>query len=478
MSASFDRRPIFAALLALSVSAAGAAGSDTPADYSHILPLSIGAHQAVVPLQLPRAVYLAAHSPELHDLRVFDSTGAAMPFALADLAPQASVTRPTAPVAVFPVHGAGRAAGQVPDGLQIRTGSDGTLISVTAPARTTGDELASLVLDLRPAAATAHPGATAPVGALVLALPPGTGNYDARVALEVSNDLQHWEQQAEAAVSWLVNDQGASVGKHRIDFTPLPFRYARIRWLDGKPIVFSGISAEYVVERQAQRQLESIVLQGTPGANGRDLLYTAPVAIPVRALGLAFQGQNVVMPAMVGQYQSTPQRAPGKPAAPQLKPLVNTTFFQLEQDGKRRTSGDIAVPLTHAAQWVVRPLNGVSDRPQLRLQWESATIVFVAGGKAPYRLAFGRADARPASTALHQVAPGFSERELASLAMARPGELVQQQVAASKTAEAVPGAAGDQRGWLWALLLVGVVALAAMAWHLIRQLKNETPPPA
>ena len=48
--------------------------------------------------------------------------------------------------------------------LQIRTGNDGAVISVTAPARTVSDELVGLVLDLRPAARAAQVEAAAPVG--------------------------------------------------------------------------------------------------------------------------------------------------------------------------------------------------------------------------------------------------------------------------------------------------------------------------
>ena len=48
-------------------------------------------------------------------------------------------------------------------------------------------------------------------------LPTGTGTYRAHVALDVSNDLQDWETQAEAAVSWLVNERGASVGVLGVD---------------------------------------------------------------------------------------------------------------------------------------------------------------------------------------------------------------------------------------------------------------------
>lgn len=474
------RRAIAVVLLALLASVAVASSDDAPTGYSYILPLGVGTNQAVVQLRVPRDVYLHARSPELNDLRVFDAGGASVPFALVDLAAPPVVNRPSTPAAVFPVHGPARDAERVHDSLQIRTGTDGAVISVTAPTRAASDALVSLVLDLQPAARAAQVDATAPVGGLALTLPPGVGNYNAWVALDVSDDLQSWDELAEAAVSWLINDQGASVQKHRIEFAPRPFRYARIRWLDGKPILFSAIHAEYVVAQQKERHVETLVLQGVRGSEGRDLVYTAPVAIPTRSLGLVFKGQNIVMPVQLGQYQAVRRREAGSRTAVQLQSLVSVTFYQMIQDGLRRASGDVDIPATHASQWVMRPQVDVAEPPGLRLGWTPSSMVFVASGKPPYSLAFGRTGASAAYVGLPQVAPGFSARELAALDAARPGDLIRQQLSGKSAGDIAGSASGSKRGWLWALLVGGVLALGAMAWHLFRQLKDgaSEPPPA
>ena len=475
MSALFIRRCCAIMVFALSGGAIAARPGDTPADYSHVLSLRMGGSQAVVKVQLPRDVYLAARSPALHDLRVFDAVGASMPFALVDQAPPSVEKRASGPVAIFPLHGAARDAGTVPETLQIRTRSDGAVISVTTPSRAAGDALQSLVLDLQPAALAARVSVGAPIGALALSLPPGMDSYNAHVALDVSNDLQSWETLAEAAVSWLVNNRGASVRKHRIEFAPQSFRYARMRWIEGNPLAFADVNAEYVVEQPAARQLDTVVLPGVPAAEGRDLVYAAPVAIPAISLGFVFQGQNVVMPVLVGQYRTIPARKPGAPAVTQLQPVVNTTFYQLSQKGRPRVSGDVDIAVTHAGTWVARPLTDIPERPALRLRWAPATIVFVAAGRAPYRLAFGRPGAGPASVPLSQVAPGFTARELAELEPAMPGALVKQQLPAASAGVATGSTAGRKRYWLWGLLVCGLAALAGMAWHLFRQLKAETP---
>lgn len=450
---------------------AAAARADGPGDYSHVIPVGVSGNQAVVQLRVPRAVYLEARSSDLRDLRLFDSAGTPMPFSLVERAKDEQETRSTAPVAIFAVRAPAGARQDLLDGVQIRTRDDGAVISVTAPAaRGSSDELASLVLDMQAAGRPENGKDTVEVSALVLTLPPGIDSYNGRVALETSDDLQRWEPLTEGSVSWLVNSQGARVHKNRIEFAPRSFRYARIAWLAGKPIEFAAITADYGTRVRAPHQWENLVLQARPSSAGDDLVYAAPIAVPVEAVGLVFHVQNVVLPALLGQYQELPGREAGsKPA--DLRPVTGATFYQLTQNGQPRASGDVAVPLTHAAQWVLRPQASLSDRPELRLLWQPATLVFVAGGKGPYTLAFGRAGVQPAYVPLAQVAPGFSPPELAALEQAKAGTPVQQHES-SGAADQAGGLFHRREFWLWALLLCGVAALAWMAWRLTRQLKD------
>lgn len=477
MPASSARlRIAFVSLAATVFTVAAAAQGDSPGDYAYRIPLSASGTQAVVQLQLPRAVYLEARTADLRDLRVFDAAGTALPFALFEPAAQSRETRSTAPVAVFPVRvSAGASAGassRLPDGLQIRTDASGAVISVTAPpARNTGEVLGSLVLDLHGAGPAAKE--AGPIGALVLSLPPGMNSYGARLALEASDDLASWETLVETSVSWLDNGQGASVRKDRIEFAPHTFRFARIRWLEGTPVEFGAIRAERIARLRTAAQSDSVVLQPRSGTTGQDLLYDAPIGVPADAVGLELHGQNVVLPALIGHYRKLPGSGHDKLAAVQLQPVANATFFQLMQDGQRRVSGDIDIAPTHAAQWVVRPQAKGADRPGLRLRWTPARMVFLAGGKGPYTLAFGHSGVQSNQVPLSQVAPGFSMRELAALEGAKAGEPVRQGGAGNAGDE--PAAAGKQSIWLWALLVAGVAALGLMAWKLSRQLKESGP---
>jgi hypothetical protein len=450
-----------AAILAWALAAPPAHAADTAADYSHALPLQVSGKQAVVQLRLPPDVYLHARSPNLTDLRVFDSAGAPQPFALSEMASPPQQRSIESPCKVFPIFVTGRAPGRIDD-LQVRLSRDGTVVSVSPrPGAAQGDAnvLAGLVLDLGelPSGAT--------VSSLTLTPPPDVRNYSAALIVEASNDLQDWQPLAETMVSWLVNGRGESVSSNRITFPAQSFRYARVRWADGNPAEFAAVTAQVSQVQDTPQQWDAVTLTARRAGTGQDLIYTAPIAVPAERVGVVLREQNVVLPVSIGRYV---QRSAD---VTDFMPLASATFYRLNQNGSARIAGDVAIPETHLAQWVLRPKGGASDPPDLRLRWRPATLVFVAGGTPPYVLAFGRTGATSTRLSVDQVAPGFGVQDLARLETARIGQLVEQHADATNEA---PAATAQRRvAWLWALLLCGVGALAWMAWRLVSQLKQE-----
>jgi hypothetical protein len=369
----------------------------------------------------------------------------------------------------------------LPAGLQIRTSDDGSVISVTArkdaAAAARPEAVSSLILDLRPPQSRNDAMVGAPVSALTFTLPSGARNYSARIAIEASDDLQRWEQLCEGTVSWLVNSSGESVHKDRIEFGPSGARYARVSWLEGTPVQFAGVTADHSRQTAVAQQMETLSLKPLPGSFEHDLVYRSPIAIPVQAVGLEFATENVVLPVLIGTYVELPSKNLSQRTVRDFQPTIRTTFFQLKQNGEHRVSRDVAVEPTHLAEWVVRFQGPLAEQPRLRLGWNPSSMVFVAGGKGPYTLAFGRDKAEPAAVDIRQVAPGFSDRELARLERATAGAVVQQKAEPSVDASAsTPASAVHGRMLiLWALLLGGVAVLSFMAWRLVTQMKSEPP---
>ncbi len=454
----------------LAVPAAHAGGAD---GHAWRQTLTTSGREAVVQYRLPRNVYLHARSPGLHDLRVFDSRGVLLPFAIRAPAEVSRQRREAVPVRVFPVFGGAEESG-VETGVEIRRTPDGALVSVgTRTAWREGEALSALVLDM----AAAAPGSS--VDQLRLTLPAETTRYVARLRVEASDDLKTWRELAESHVSWMASGDGATLAADRIAFAPQQFRYARIRWLEGKPIRFAAIGADTVHTTAQPTPLETVTLAAAPGRNPGELLYPSAPAIPVQRIGLQFAENNVSLPVELGSYAEVPAMKAGRGSTWRFRPALRATFYRIEQGGRERRSGDLSVAPMHQEHWVLRALVPSDSRPALRLGWAPATLVVLANGHGPYTLAYGRDGAVPAGRDIEQVAPGLSAAELESVehASAGPeeGRAVAPTVPAPSEARRAAASTQARRSVLWATLAAGLAVLGTMAWQLVRQLKQAPP---
>lgn len=468
--------------------------NDKPGDYAWRMPLQVSGKQGVVALRLPREVYLNAQSAELNDLRLFDANGNKMAFALHTPALQSHLQRNITSATVFPVLADAPPAGSELE-LDIRTGTNGNLISVKsktpsspqASPQTSAQpgkpaKLQSLILDLQ----AALQGEGQPmIEALRFTLPTaaGTGaaslsNYSAQVWLEASDDLQHWEAVGTAELDWLQNAGQQTLANDRLEFEPRRFRYARLSWRRGEPLEFAKVEVHSVTQRAQAPQLETLELTARPGKIRLELLYSAAIAIPVESLSLRFEQANVVYPARIGAYQTFPPEKPGLPATERFEQQLQATFYKITQNDQLRQSGSLTLPMTHNAEWVLRPQATTTGiKPTLVLGWQAASLVFVTAGQPPYTLAFGRAKAAAEAQPLEQVAPGFSLAELQKLEAVTAGAAVRQnELAAGKpdAAEQQAQESAQQRKWLlWGVLVLGVLVLAAMVMKLVGQMKQQ-----
>lgn len=457
---------------------ATASASDTPQDYSHLLPLTTSAKQGVLQLRLPKDVYLHARTPMLDDLRVFDASGTLQPFALRTPGAESRISHRDRPLTIFPLTSAAGPTSRLD--LDVSTSTDGRLVSVklkpeagNGGGTATAPQLAGLVLDLGKDATSL------PVNALRFTLPAGTQEYSAQVWLETSTDMKHWDTVGAAELNWLVNSSAQTLANDRLAFDARSFRYARLSWRSGTPLQFASIIAEQPTQTSTALPAEQLLIQPTAGKQAQDLLYATPPAIaPIKA-GLQFSDNNAVLAATLGIYRELPARQAGQGATWRFDPLVSSTFYRIMQGDQVRSSGDVEVPPVHATQWVLRTGTPSPLKPALRLNWQPATLVFLASGNAPYTLAVGREHATPALRELSQVAPGFSDAELQKLEQVSAGPAVQQQGSGVRDASsAMEAANAAQRRVivLWGLLLLGVAVLGFMVWRLVRS--SHSSPPA
>jgi len=476
---------------------ANTSGTETPEGYAYSMPVQVTGKQGVIALKVPPAVYLNARTGGLDDLRVFDAKGLAQPFSLQRPRTETATRRIIQAASIFPVRSPRIAdsaqAAQKASGvkLDIKTGPDGSVISVrTDTGAANGDakndaqndaknegELNGLVLDFGPSDARRQTSAER-IAALRFSAPENQPNYSAQVWLEVSNDLKSWDAVGAAELGWMSNDNAQTLTNDRLELTPQAFRYARLTWRAGEPVVFPAIEAERLAVEHVEPQRETLWIKPQEGKVSGDLAYPAAVALPVEQISLKLSESNIVFPMTLGKYLERPSRIAGKTTEWIFQPVFRATFYQIEQNEHVRRSGPQSIAVTHQQEWIVRPQNAATTaKPELGLSWQADTLVFLAGGTPPYRLAFGRSDARPASQPLGLVAPGFSTGELQQLALAQVGELQTTNADAlgESASEQATKAARQRTLLLWGLLILGVVILGGMTWKLVKQMKR--PPP-
>ena len=467
-------------LIAGSALAATPAPPERPQDYRWSIALTPQPGAGLSRISVPTDVYLHARSASLADVRLFDSTGKPLAFALTAPPAQSRTQRDTLAMRIFPVTGKNIGYYEL-DNVDIRTGNDGRLLSVTARGGSTpgaAPGLQGLILDAGPPAKDSR------IGALHFTLPPGTDNYNAQVLLEVSDDLKQWDAIATTTLNWLRNSDTQTLANDRIEFAPRAFRYARLSWQYGDPITFAGIAAQQVSVTAVASPRATIALKGTAGKSVDERLYATPIAIPADSIGLQLAEGNTSMPVTLGVYHAASeaprQRLRLRPQArstqaADFEPLLNTTFYRINMDGKERVSGDLAMPVVQTAQWVLRPQYHSGTNPNLnsvlRLGWTPASLVFLASGKGPYQLVFGRNGATPATLPLSQVAPGFTQEELLALPVATAARVV--ALTSDAPIEKTPDGAGLRLAALWTALLLGVAVLGFFAWRLLSQMKEE-----
>lgn len=466
-----------ALLLTLACCSAGAATLDTPALYSHTLPVQFQGSGALVQLRLPKDVYLHAHSSALADLRLFDAHGRPVPFALTLPLEQRGASVRSTPAKLFALDTEEGASGTK---LAIRTAPDGSLLSVeTQPGKVSaGAALTGVLIDLGPAAPDGGK-----VSALVFTAPPGVDNYSAGVIVESSDDLQTWRWVADAQLDWLSNGAKDTLANNRIAFDARAMRYVRLRWRDGKPRMFGAVAAERERAGTLAYAPDTLLIAPHPGEFAGDLAYPVGRAVPLRSIAMPLTETGMVIPSEVGYYVELPTvrgAATASTAARwQFTPLLRTTFYRIAQkDGSVRTPPDLIVAPASVDRLVVRPLTPLTSTPSLRIGWLPATMIFAAREAGPYTLAVGRDQAPGAQATLSDVAPGYRQPELLGLATAQAGPVVTQQAGpADRSAAARAGWSATARtAVLWGVLLLGVLVLAVLCWRMVRQMRAGEAP--
>jgi Protein of unknown function (DUF3999) len=447
----------------------------TRAEYALDVPVRSTDNQALISVDLPFEVYSASRKPALGDLRVVNSAGEAVPFALG-LAPIETTQGASKSLALMPFYAASSASVASTDGVTLTKLGDqlSLVISPKASKSAPGQVLKAYYADLRELAE----GSKAPlVQSLNLNLQAGA-DLSAALMVETSDDLKSWRTIAQAAPVFRLSRSGQVLSNTLIEFTSTPIRYLRLSSPNGgEPIALVDVTVK-LASKVAVRPLQWVVLEGVAApALSKEVRvpkntfdYDAGVGLPITRINLNFADPNTLAPVKVLARRATDQA---------WENLQSETMYRMNMASGEARNTDVLLRSSNPnyRYWQVqideRAGEFASKVPKLRLGFAPARLVFTARGSPPFAVLIGNAQAEPLALSMNSLVPG--NQEGAGLGSALSSLDLTQAVRREGMGPKVIDRSAEQRKqWiLWGLLIAGVGTLAVFALKLLKEPGKE-----
>lgn len=436
---------------------------ESPQDYAYGLALDTATPSQWYRITLPLAVYQQGTSPELHDVRVFNQMGEAVPFSIAVAARQQAAPE-TTPLRLFALD-----ASPVP--AQRATDEDGDKILLRSK---TGVEI---VLEGEKAKSVGqHYLLTLPEGTdnavslsqLQLAWDTPQGPWQGKASVWYSRDMKRWYSLREEMPLMDVSSGSDRLKLDRLDLD-LTLSTDSIRYLlvvinaQGASLPLTGVNA---ISAPAMQASEQIALTGEGerlSATEAQWRWSRPQ--PLSSLTIQLDSDGVLPVEILWRGAEKDE----------WRPLKKEVLYQL--DGKSSAPVTLSGELVEAVKLSALNARLPETLPRVTGHRDRYELVFNAQGKAPYLLAWGNGAAAPASVALDMLIPADLRKiyDVTNLPDAEVLEPVKLGGEARLTATSVAEQENLTKTLLvWGVLFVGVILLAGMAFRIWREVKKES----
>ena len=432
-----------------------AVAQEKPADFTTQVPLSVTGEGPWYRLELPLSVQLNARQADLSDVRVFNAVGEVQAYALAREAARSNETRTLTDVKWFPLYNSVDATETAPS-VRVQSSTNGTLVEVQPSSQLEAgeEELRGWLLDAS--------AIKAPLQQLILDWTSERDGFQ-RFTVEASDDLQHWQSWGEGQVARLTfSDE--RVEQHEVNLPGQSARYLRLLWITPHSApTLTSVQLQSASTRSLPLPL--VWSQALAGSSVKAGEYTwqLPMGLNVERVQVELSQPNSLAPvSLAGRRDSSlPWQS-----------LGSGLLYRLTHNGQ-----DVVQNQLQLSGQIVQQLKltvderggGLGDQaPTLKFAVRATQLVFLARGPGPYTLVVGNTTAKAANLPLSTLIPDYSPAKLATLgrAMVDVGAVVSN--ASTEKTLATTDTQWKKFG-LWAVLLLSVLFLAAMAFSLLRK---------
>ncbi|MCF4998376.1 DUF3999 family protein [Pseudomonas syringae] len=441
-------------LLVLSVVGTVSA-QEEPEDFAAQVPLSVSGNGPWYRLELPLSVQLQARQTDLSDLRVFNAAGEPQAYALAWESAQTRDDGQLNDVKWFPLYNAADATERAPS-VRVQSNANGTLVEVQP-----SDELEAGEEVLRGWLLDAS-AIKAPLQQLILDWTSERDGFQ-RFSIEASDDLQKWQSWGEGQVARLTfSDE--RIEQHEVTLPRRSARYLRLLW--DSPSSAPILTAAQLKSSDPRELPSPLVWSETlAGSSSKPGEYTwqLPKGLNVERVRIELQQANSLAPVSLSARRES--------SLP-WQEVRDGLLYRLNQNGQDVVQNELAL----SGQTVQQLKLTVDERggglgeqaPSLKFAVRATNVVFLARGEGPYSLALGNSSVKAANLPLATLVPDFTPAKYAALGTASvQGEAIARQT--TTTATVAVAKTNWKKIGLWAVLLLSVVFLGAMAFSLLRK---------
>ena len=431
-------------LLAAAVSGSALAADLKPTDFAYGLLVETAGEDPGYRVPLPVAVYQTAVRADLGDLRVFNSQGEVVPYALERPDAGTSV-RQAVPLPLFHLKDTSAAA---LDAVRITVESGKSAVNVQTPG-SASVAAASYLLDAR--------ALNTPVAALILQWPDDAADFAGRMQVEVGDTLGQWRRIASAAPVANLHARGEHLVERRLEIRPTQAKFWRLSWVGAEaPFGLTGVLAEPARETLEAARANVMVAGTAVSGQAREFEFDLGASPPIDRVNLELPELNTTV--AVDLLSRADPKAP-------WRPVVHAGLYRLKSAGTELRNGPIHIAPDTDRYWLARIDarggsigNGV---PRLSAGWVAQNAVFLARGSGPYLIAYGSATVGPADMSLDSLPKAV---EIGNATAAAPTLLGGRE--RLRPATSVPW----RNGLLWVILVVAAGILAAMVVRLSKEM--------
>lgn len=408
---------------------------------------------------LTKEVYQTSDSNHLKGLSVTNADGESVPYALApygNVYLESKTSEESKPLVIFPIQEDTLA--QSDDmSIQLNSHDNQTSVSVTAKDANTAAKVYYL-FDL---------GKKHPTFKKLTLDWQGQEGQLLTVDVLTSNNLKDWTTVGQAALLKVANDDQAILQNTITLDHLIKSRYLKIQPQDAADN-FGLTSVNIAVSHKKALSLP-LVWQtiASPQRSQKDTAthidFESMGRYPAEYLNISLPQSNTITQVTVLTRNNKNES---------WRRVTRTSLYRINKNDKEYANKDIHIPKTTARYWRLtfnQANGGIGKKsPQLSLGWLPDILIWNARGPSPYHLNTSDTSGAANMVPMANLLKPYASKKVKDLPVANL-----RLISNEKTNNTWSAPTNYKRLWLWGGLLLGVLALAIMAFSLIKQDSNK-----